>query len=283
MGFGWVRGFSSRRRSQLAAPHVWIPWTSCPCSSCRVATERRSSSSRSPGDSVFPAAGERLGDQCGAGLESGSVGSGGVVGHVASKQSASVEASRCLPLAFSCFSCSVSFSICFALALIGLIRSSLASMRCPGSASRRQLGVSINHCHHCSTENDSPRLDAGEVAAGEADGGLMSNAQDTKSGSGQSFRPRPTIDASMASLAPQLGGTRIDPSRATGGWLIARLLPIVNPFPAMTREQRDHLRHAARSGVEVVQPVIWHWDELVTAQRGPHRRPARGQAPPAAG
>lgn len=65
----------------------------------------------------------RLADQREEGLESGSVGFGWVEEYSGGKQSASIEASSCLPLAFSCLSCSVSFSIC-------LIRSSLSILRC---------------------------------------------------------------------------------------------------------------------------------------------------------
>jgi type I restriction-modification system DNA methylase subunit len=60
----------------------------------------------------------------------------------------------------------------------------------------------------------------------------------------------------MACLAPQPGETLIDPACGTGGFLIAMYLYIVNTFPAMTREQRDHLRHQALHGVDIVQSVI---------------------------
>ena len=92
---------------------------------------------------------------------------------------------------------------------------------------------------------------------GEAYEGLLErNAQDTKSGAGQYFTPRPIIDAIMACLAPQPGETMIDPACGTGGFLIAMYLHIVNTFTGMTREQRDHLRHEALHGVDIVQSVI---------------------------
>jgi hypothetical protein len=49
--------------------------------------------------------------------EPGSVGFGWVEVDAGGKQSASIEVSDCLPLAFSCLSCSVSFSIGFILHL----------------------------------------------------------------------------------------------------------------------------------------------------------------------
>ena len=88
------------------------------------------------------------------------------------------------------------------------------------------------------------RLDA-DIKGDAYEGLLERNAQDTKSGAGQYFTPRPIIDAIMACLAPQPGETLIDPACGTGGFLIAMYLHIVNAFPEMTREQRDHLRHQA--------------------------------------
>jgi len=98
-------------------------------------------------------------------------------------------------------------------------------------------------------------LDA-DIQGDAYEGLLERNAQDTKSGAGQYFTPRPIIDAIMACLAPQPGETLIDPACGTGGFLIAMYLHIVNTFPAMTREQRDHLRHQALHGVDFVQSVI---------------------------
>lgn len=59
------------------------------------------------------------------------------------------------------------------------------------------------------------RLDA-DIKGDAYEGLLERNAQDTKSGAGQYFTPRPIIDAIMACLAPQPGETLIDP--ACGTW-----------------------------------------------------------------
>ena len=99
------------------------------------------------------------------------------------------------------------------------------------------------------------RLDA-DIKGDAYEGLLERNAQDTKSGAGQYFTPRPIIDAIMACLAPQPGDTLIDPACGTGGFLIAMYLHIVNAFPEMTREQRDHLRHQALHGIDIVPSVI---------------------------
>ena len=92
---------------------------------------------------------------------------------------------------------------------------------------------------------------------GDAYEGLLErNAQDTKSGAGQYFTPRPIIDAIMDCLAPQPGETLIDPACGTGGFLIAMFQHIVNRFPEMAREQRDHLRYQALHGVDIVPSVV---------------------------
>jgi type I restriction enzyme M protein len=98
-------------------------------------------------------------------------------------------------------------------------------------------------------------LDA-DIKGDAYEGLLERNAQDTKSGAGQYFTPRQIIDAIMDCLAPQPGETLIDPACGNGGFLIAMYLYIVNTFPAMTRAQRDHLRHEALHGVDIVQSVI---------------------------
>jgi type I restriction enzyme M protein len=57
---------------------------------------------------------------------------------------------------------------------------------------------------------------------GDAYEGLLErNAQDTKSGAGQYFTPRPLIDAMVACVAPKPGETIIDPACGTGGFLLA--------------------------------------------------------------
>jgi len=92
---------------------------------------------------------------------------------------------------------------------------------------------------------------------GDAYEGLLErNARDTKSGAGQYFTPRPLIDGIIECLAPQPGETMIDPACGTGGFLIAMFLYVVEHFREMTREQRDHLRHQALHGTDIVQSVI---------------------------
>jgi len=93
---------------------------------------------------------------------------------------------------------------------------------------------------------------------GDAYEGLLErNAQDTKSGAGQYFTPRPLIDAMVACIRPQPGETLIDPACGTGGFLLSAHANLTDPanHPDLTREQRDHLRLDALRGVEIVQGV----------------------------
>ena len=91
---------------------------------------------------------------------------------------------------------------------------------------------------------------------GDAYEGLLErNAQDTKSGAGQYFTPRPLIDAMVAAVAPQLGETIVDPACGTGGFLLAAHLWLTTQNPNITREQREHLRLDALRGVEIVHSV----------------------------
>jgi type I restriction enzyme M protein len=91
---------------------------------------------------------------------------------------------------------------------------------------------------------------------GDAYEGLLErNAQDTKSGAGQYFTPRPLIDAMVAAVAPRPGETLIDPACGTGGFLLAAHHWLTTRHPDLTREQREHLRQHALRGVEIVQGV----------------------------
>ena len=66
----------------------------------------------------------RLADQSEEGLETGSVGFGWLEEHAGGKQSASIAASSCLPLAFSCLSCWISLSICLICSSLSILRRS---------------------------------------------------------------------------------------------------------------------------------------------------------------
>ncbi len=91
---------------------------------------------------------------------------------------------------------------------------------------------------------------------GDAYEGLLEkNAQDTKSGAGQYFTPRPLIDAMVACVAPRPGETVVDPACGTGGFMLSAHRWLTTRHPEMTREQREHLRLDALRGVEIVHGV----------------------------
>jgi type I restriction enzyme M protein len=98
-------------------------------------------------------------------------------------------------------------------------------------------------------------VSVGADVKGDAYEGLLErNAQDTKSGAGQYFTPRPVIDAIVACIAPKPGETIIDPACGTGGFLLAAHHWITTQHQ-LDREQREHLRLDAIRGVEIVHAV----------------------------
>ncbi len=83
------------------------------------------------------------------------------------------------------------------------------------------------------------------------EGLLEKNAQDTKSGAGQYFTPRPLIKAIVDVMRPEPGKTICDPAVGTGGFLLAAHDYIAS-HNTLDRGQWDHLRHQALHGWEIV-------------------------------
>ncbi len=83
------------------------------------------------------------------------------------------------------------------------------------------------------------------------EGLLEKNAQDTKSGAGQYFTPRPLIQAMVDVMRPKPGDTICDPAAGTGGFLIATHEYIAKHHP-LNRNQYEHLNHQALHGWEIV-------------------------------
>jgi len=84
------------------------------------------------------------------------------------------------------------------------------------------------------------------------EGLLEKNAQDTKSGAGQYFTPRPLIKAIVGVMRPEPGQTIADPACGTGGFLLAAHDYLVQHHGPLDRDQWDHLRHKALHGWEIV-------------------------------
>ena len=90
---------------------------------------------------------------------------------------------------------------------------------------------------------------------GDAYEGLLErNAQDTKSGAGQYFTPRPLIDTMVDCIQPQPGEVICDPACGTGGFLLSAHQYIAHHFE-LNRDQKKHLRYDAIRGVELVDGV----------------------------
>jgi len=92
-----------------------------------------------------------------------------------------------------------------------------------------------------------------DVKGDAYEGLLEKNAQDTKSGAGQYFTPRPLIQAIVDVIAPKPGETICDPACGTGGFLLAAHDRIVAGHPHMTKDERKKLKENTFKGWELVQ------------------------------
>ncbi len=91
-----------------------------------------------------------------------------------------------------------------------------------------------------------------DVKGDAYEGLLEKNAQDTKSGAGQYFTPRPLIEGIVDVIQPKSGETICDPACGTGGFLLAGHDYLVNHNPNMTKEEKRNLKDATFSGWELV-------------------------------
>ena len=92
-----------------------------------------------------------------------------------------------------------------------------------------------------------------DVKAEIYEGLLQKNAEDVKSGAGQYFTPRPLIKAMVECIAPEPNKTVIDPACGTGGFFLATQRYILDNYPNMSREEKEHLRKQTFRGWEIVQ------------------------------
>jgi type I restriction enzyme M protein len=94
-----------------------------------------------------------------------------------------------------------------------------------------------------------------DVKGDAYEGLLEKNAQDTKSGAGQYFTPRPLIKAIVDVIRPKPGETICDPACGTGGFILAAHDYVVDHNPHMTAEEKRKLQGNTFKGVELVQGV----------------------------
>jgi type I restriction enzyme M protein len=94
-----------------------------------------------------------------------------------------------------------------------------------------------------------------DVKGDAYEGLLEKNAQDTKSGAGQYFTPRPLIQAMVEAVAPKPGDTVCDPACGTGGFLLAAHDYVVKHHPNLTKAQKKALKEETLRGCELVHGV----------------------------
>ena len=86
------------------------------------------------------------------------------------------------------------------------------------------------------------------------EGLLEKNAEDTKSGAGQYFTPRPLIKAMVTCLKPEPEKTIVDPACGTGGFFLASYDYLTNPDNyKLDRKQREFLKYKTFYGWEIVR------------------------------
>ena len=89
------------------------------------------------------------------------------------------------------------------------------------------------------------------------EGLLQKNAEDTKSGAGQYFTPRPLIKAIVEVMRPQPGMTINDPACGTGGFLLAAYAYLSDPKNfKLDIKQKKALNLSTFSGKDIVDNVV---------------------------
>ena len=99
-------------------------------------------------------------------------------------------------------------------------------------------------------EQEWSLLDA-DVKGEIYEGLLEKNAEDTKSGAGQYFTPRPLIRAMVECLQPEPLKTIVDPACGTGGFFLAAYDYIVNAHE-LDRQEKKFLKNDTFYGNEIV-------------------------------
>ena len=98
-------------------------------------------------------------------------------------------------------------------------------------------------------------LDA-DVKGDIYEGLLQKNAEDTKSGAGQYFTPRPLIQAIVEVMRPEPMQTICDPACGTGGFFLAAHDYLSARSDQLDREQKQFLRFKTFYGTDIVDSVV---------------------------
>ncbi len=91
-------------------------------------------------------------------------------------------------------------------------------------------------------DNENWSVMSADVKGDAYEGLLEKNAQDTKTGAGQYFTPRPLIRAIIDVMAPKPGESICDPACGTGGFILAAHDYIVDKNPNMTKTEKRDLK-----------------------------------------
>lgn len=102
-------------------------------------------------------------------------------------------------------------------------------------------------------DNENWSVMGADVKGDAYEGLLQKHAQDTKTGAGQYFTPRPLIRAMVDVVNPTPGETICDPACGTGGFFLAAHDYIVDQNKNMTKVDKKNLKEKTFKGWELVQ------------------------------
>lgn len=124
------------------------------------------------------------------------------------------------------------------------------------SQNRIQTPANLQRLIHLINAENWGRMTA-DIKGTIYEGLLQKNAEDTKSGAGQYFTPRPLIKAMVAAMRPEPMQTICDPACGTGGFFLAANDYISENYGrTMTREQKAFLKFNTFAGTDIVDNVV---------------------------
>ncbi len=124
------------------------------------------------------------------------------------------------------------------------------------SQNRIQTPANLQRLIHLINAESWSRMTA-DIKGTIYEGLLQKNAEDTKSGAGQYFTPRPLIKAMVTVMRPEPMQTICDPACGTGGFFLAAYDYISENFGSMMdREQKNFLKFNTFSGNDIVDNVV---------------------------
>ena len=124
------------------------------------------------------------------------------------------------------------------------------------SQNRIQTPANLQRLIHLINDENWSRMTA-DIKGTIYEGLLQKNAEDTKSGAGQYFTPRPLIKAMVTVMRPEPMQTICDPACGTGGFFLAAHDYISENYSSrMDREQKDFLRFNTFAGTDIVDNVV---------------------------